>query len=121
MLANAQSQRITSLPVDSGASRGNQLSCIKNTFYARFYHSPRREIKRRHSPTLTKNKDVRRVDANFPPPAGRSHVRAGARFSSHTSIPHPETPIPEEKNCPKQGPPLTRCIMAVPSYRGPTF
>ena len=34
------------------------LATIKKTFYARFYHSPRREIKRRHSPTLTKNKDV---------------------------------------------------------------
>ena len=83
MLANAQSQRITSLPVDSGASRGNQpLLQSKKRSTRDFTIAPVERSSAGTLPLLQKTKVCSPVPPNFLP-CGAQNARAGARFSSH--------------------------------------
>ena len=81
MVANAQSQPITSLPVDSGASRGNQpLLPSKKRSTRDFTIAPVERSSAGTLPLLQKTKMCTPVPPNFIP-CGAQNALAGARFS----------------------------------------
>ena len=83
MVANAQSQPITSLPVDSGASRGNQLLLPSKKRSTRdFTIAPVERSSAGTLPLLQKTKMCRPVPPNFLPCGAQNAAQQRPRVAS---------------------------------------